>query len=319
MLFNSNWNNNSLQIYDLDEQKLVKELRFEREGDQGAALGHFHVQSLDSIFIFPERSPFIILTDTSGRIKSRIRFSLPEGYPMIFVHNSYYVSPPQIDGNELIVKARADVRVTEVAPEKLDSIALFVAINLETGVSRLLPQGFPNDYLSNGAKQLEFSAVNLTDRSVVSFMGDHRLYRSSPSSSAWEVKDAPSQYLDETMPAFPKDVDGREFNKYFFAKSRYESLIFDPYRKVYYRFAYPTVSVETDDELKALRASPGEFVVMVLDDELNLLTEKKFDAGKYLPSNFFVGEKGLYLSVNHPDNPENKEDSLVFELIGLKN
>src|SRR5690606_14432114 len=112
-------------------------------------------------------------------------------------------------------------------------------------------------------------------------------------------------------------VDGRGFSEYFFAKSRYESMIHDPYRNVFYRFAFPTVAVESDEELRALRSSPGAFVVMVLDEDLNILTEKRFEAGTYLPSNFFVGEKGLYLSLNHPDGPENKEDRLTFELIRL--
>ncbi len=319
LLFNANQNSNSLQIFNLESQSLEKELVFAREGDQSARLSHFHVHNLDSIFIFPEMSPFIILSDTSGKVKNRIRFQLPEGYPMIFVHNSYYVTPPHINHKELIVKVRTDRRITDFTQVKLDSVALFAAINLETGTTRMLQQRFPGDYLSNGYKQLEFSAVNLPDRSVVSFMGDHRVYQSTPESRAWKAKEAPSQFLDATMPTFAKDVDGRGFNTYFFAKSRYESLIFDPFRKVYYRFAYPTVAVETDDELRALRTSPREFVVMVLDEELNVLTERKFEAGTYLPSNFFVGEKGLYLSVSHPDNPNNREDLLAFELIELKN
>lgn len=319
LLFNSNWNTNSLQIYDANAQILLKEIQWEREGDQGVQVSHFHVQSLDSIFIFPERRPFIILTDTSGMIKNRLRFSLPDGYAMIFPHNSYYVTAPQIRGNELIVKARADGRLTDFTQAKLDSTSLFVAIHLETGATRMLPQGFPTDYLASGSKQLEFSVVNRPDRSVVSFMGDHRVYQSTPESPAWEAKEAPSQFLDATMPTLPKGVDGRGFNEYALAKSRYESLVFDPFRRVYYRFAFPTVEIKTDEELMALRTSPGAFVVMVLDEELNVLTERKFDAGTYLPSNFFVGEKGLYLSINHPDNPENKEDKLAFELIQLKN
>ncbi|WP_084454329.1 DUF4221 family protein [Algoriphagus terrigena] len=318
LLFNSNRNNNSLQIYDLDGQTLVKEIRFEREGDQGTALGHFHVQSLDSIFIFPEMSPFIILTDTSGTIKSRIRFSLPEGYPMIFVHNSYYVSPPVVRGKELIVKVRLDGNPSSINQEALDGKKLLAAINLEDGSTRLLPFGFPKDYLSNGQKQFEFSVAGNHGKTVASYMGDHQVYFSNSENEPMQPKSAKSQYLDETMPTFPKDVDGRGFSAYFFAKSRYESLIHDPYRNVYYRFAYPTVVAETDEELRALRASPGPFVVMVLDEDLNVLAETKFDSGTYLPSNFFVGEKGLYLSLSHPDNPANQEDQFAFELIQLK-
>jgi hypothetical protein len=318
LLFSSNMNTNSLQIYALDAQSLLKEIRFEREGDQGVEVGHFHVQSLDSIFIFPEMRPFVILTDTSGTIKNRVRIELPEGYPMIFVHNSYYVSPPVVNGKELIVKVRSEGSPNSMSQESLNNKKLLAAINLEDGSSRLLPFGFPADYLSGGQKQFEFSASGVDGKTVVSFMGDHQVYFSKSENEALQSKPAKSQYLDETMPTFSKDVDGRGFSEYFFAKSRYESLIHDPYRDVFYRFAFPTVTVETDEELRALRSTPGAFVVMVLDADLNILTEKKFDGGTYLPSNFFVGEKGLYLSVNHPDNPENTEDHLAFELFRLE-
>ncbi|SDA60465.1 protein of unknown function [Algoriphagus alkaliphilus] len=317
LLFNVNEITNSLQIFDLESQSLVKELTFEREGDQGVDFQYFHVQSLDSIFLFPPFGKRIILTDTSGKIKNRIRFELPLGYSTIFPHNSYYVSPPAVIGKDLIVKTRADGRITEFTQSQLDTLALEVAINLETGAVRMLPLGFPGDYLNLGNKQLEYSIVNQGGKKLVSFMGDHRVYLAEQNSEIWSAKDAKSQFLDEQMPFFAKDVDSRGINEYAFSKSRYESLVYDPYRKVYYRFAYPTVTFETDEELRALRTSPGPFVVIVLDENGDILTERRFEAGTYYPTNFFVGEKGLYLSINHPDNPENQEDVLTFELIRL--
>jgi hypothetical protein len=130
--------------------------------------------------------------------------------------------------------------------------------------------------------------------------------------------EAASSYLDETLPSFRVDAAPDEFFRYAFASSRYASLRYDSYRKVYYRFAFPTLADATDEEIKELRVTPGPFVIMVFDEDLNLLTEKLFEAGTYLPDNSFVSEKGLYLSINHPDNPQNKEDQLAFELIELK-
>lgn len=316
-LFNANWNTNSLQIFDLENGELEKELVFEREGADGFEWSYFHVHTLDSIFLFPPVGMQIVLTDTSGIIKNRIRFELPEGYFNIFPHNSYYVSPPNVDGKELIVKVRPEVRPSEITQEILESIALSAAINLETGATRLLPHGFPKDYLSSGQKQLEYSFHYQSGKTAISFMGDHRLYQTSSENAPMEFKAGKSQYLEDQMPFFQKDVDSRGMSEYAFAKSRYESFVFDSYRNVYYRFAYPSVQFETDEELRALRNSPGAFVVMVFDADLNLLTETKFEAGKYYPSNFFVGDKGLYISLSHPDNPEIKENEMAFELIKL--
>lgn len=316
-LFNANWNTNSLQIYDLKNQVLEKELVFEREGDRGIEWNYFHVQSLDSIFLFPPFGNRFVLTDTSGVINNQIRFELPTGYSTIFPHNSYYVSPPAVIGKELIVKVRGDKRLTEYTQGNLDSMSLEAAINLETGAVRMLPPGFPNDYLSSGSKQLEYSIINLGGKKIASFMGDHRLYTSDHNSEAWTVIDSKSQFLDNQMPTIPKDIDSRGMSEYAFAKSRYESLVYDSFRQVFYRFGYPTFAFENDEELRALRNSPPAFVVMVFDEELQFLTETKFEAGTYFPTNFFVGEKGLYISLSHPDNPEIKEDEMVFGLIKL--
>jgi hypothetical protein len=273
---------------------------------------------LDSIYLFPPFGNRFAITDTSGVIKNRIRFELPTGYSNIFPHNSYYVSPPTVVGKELTVKVRGDKRITEYTQSNLDSMSLEAAINLETGAVRMLPLGFPKDYLSEGSKQLEYSIVNRNGKKFVSFMGDHRLYFSGQNSQDWQSVEAKSQFLDEQMPTIPRDVDSRGMSEYAFAKSRYESLVYDSFRQVFYRFAYPTVLIETDEELRALRNSPSAFVVMVFDEELNLLTETKFEAGTYFPTNFFVSEKGLYISLSHPENPDIKEDEMAFELIKLE-
>lgn len=318
LLFNANWNTNSIQIYDLGKQSLVKELSFEREGDQGIEVGYFHVVSLDSILIFPPFGNQFILTDTSGKVKNRIRFELPTGYSNLFVHNSYYISPPKVVGKELVAKLRADRRFSDFTQAQLDTIALAAAVNLESGSVSLLPQRFPKDYLSTGQKQLEYSIHHDGQQMTVSFLGDHRIYQYPANSADATSTQAKSQFLEEVMPSFAKDIDSRGFAEYSSAKSRYESLIFDSFRKVYYRFAFPTVTIENDDQLRALRTTPGDFVVMVLDERGEVLTERKFEGGIYYPSNYFVGEKGLYLSINHPENPKNVEDDFQFELIRLE-
>ncbi len=317
ILFNMVWETNSLQIYDLEKLQIDRTMTYEQQGAQGMGFSAFHVHNLDSIFLFSERKQEIVLSDTSGMVKDRIRFTLPDGYPRVFVNNFFYSSPPQIKGKELIVKVRHDIRPSEITAEELSTRALLMAINMEDGTTRLLTHQFPSDYLADGQKQLEYSVISDGKRTLVSLMGDHSIYFADNENSPMAAKRVKSQFFEATMPTFPKDPGSKQFQAYFFAKSRYESLVHDPFRKVYYRFGFPTIEVESEDHLRALRDSPGPFVVMVLDEELNLLTEREFQAGEYLPNNFFVGERGLYLSINHPDNPENEEDKLSFELIQL--
>lgn len=315
LFFNVNWEKNSLQIYDVKAGKLKKELIYEPEGPNGVRVGFFHVHNLDSIFIFPEWSKEMVLIDSSGEIKNRIKYELPESVSALFLHNTYYVSQPMIADGKLIAKTRGVKRPTEYTQTDLDEFPIFVSIDLRSGNVKPLPYRFPQDYLSQGKKMLEESIIAEPERVIISFLGDHSLYFSNGDGMA--KKEAASSFLEPKLPVLSDGADGREFAEYAYSKSRYGDLIKDPYRKVYYRFAYPTIEIETDEQLRALRESPGSFVVMVFDENLDLLTEKKFEAGKYMPTNSFVGEKGLYISINNPENPDNKEDLMSFELIEL--
>ena len=154
--------------------------------------------------------------------------------------------------------------MTEFTQAKLDTLSLEVGINLETGATRLLPLGFPTDYLSLGNKQLEYSIVNQDGQKLISFMGDHRIYQADQNSENWTAIEAQSQYLDAQMPFFTKAVDSRGMSEYAFAKSRYESLVYDSFRKVYYRFAYPSVLFEIRFYHSYLQRTSGRIAPLTL-------------------------------------------------------
>jgi len=319
-LFNANWGTNSLQIYDLQDQKLAKELFFDMEGPNGiGGLFGFHVQSMDSIFLFtaPFGSRFFIV-DSEGEIKKRIDYQIPEGGGSAFVHNAFMISPPNINGTLLAVNHRFPGNTRETTSEKLASKTFGYQIDMSSGETTYFNHFFPADYLSSGQKLLDFSRALGKDKIVYSLHGDHQLYYASAYDLPLRSIEASSSYLDESLPSFQADASSEEFQRYAFSSSRYASMLYDSYRNVYYRFAFPTIPDVTADELRNLRTAPGPFVIMVFDENLNLLTEKLFEAGTYLPDNSFVGEKGLYISINHPDNSQNKEDKMAFELIELR-
>jgi hypothetical protein len=319
-LFNANWGTNSLQIYDLQDQKLAKELFFDFEGPNGiGGLFGFHVQSMDSIFLFtaPFGSRFFIV-DSEGEIEKRIDYQIPEGLGSFFVHNAYMLSPPVIQGGSLAANTRFSANIREVTQALLSSKNIGIEVDLNTGESKPFAHFFPSDYLASGQKMIDLSRAQGKDKIVYSFFGDHQLYYSSAFDLPLRPIQAASSYLENNMPAFQSDSPSEFFFQYNLASSRYGSLLYDSFRNVYYRFAFPTIPDVTEEDLRNLRTSPGPFVVMVFDENLKLLTEKLFEAGTYLPDNSFVGEKGLYLSINHPDNPQNKEDQMVFELIEFR-
>ena len=65
------------------------------------------------------------------------------------------------------------------------------------------------------------------------------------------------------------------------------------------------------------RFVPKMFSILILDSELNVIGETLFEKEKFLPDNLFITEAGVYLSKNHPDNPDLEEDYLSFALFEL--
>lgn len=320
LLFNVVWEKNELQIYDIIQSKFVKRLNFDVEGDQGVGqIFGFHVHNLDSIFLFGQVAPFVYLTDTSGVLKHRLRYEIPDGYTSAFVHPHYFVSPPVVKGEEMIVKTHVNGSYREFTNDLLSSSHLVYALNLKNGKVRLMNHLYPDDYLKGGLKHFEPSMAMGKDKVVYSLFGDHRLFYAASFEEELSSVEAASEYLDSNLKLLPTGGERLETMQYMNTSSRYDNLIYDSYRNLYYRFAYPSLDLTDINDIQRLRIAPGPFVIMVLDEELNVLGETYFEAGRYLPNNFFVHKDGLYISTNHPDNPENEEDEFKFELLEIRN
>ena len=318
--FNLKMEGNTLQIFDFSTGEKINSLQFDQEGPNGVGgLFGFHVQSMDSIFLFnPPFGSSFYLADAEGELLKKFNYQVPEGAGSAFVHNGYMISPPVLKGSKLAVNHRFPQNLRELTPEILSSKTFGYQIDLETGETQYFNHFFPQDYLAQGLKSIDFSRAQGKDKVVYSLVGDHRLYYASSFDSTLKSVDAASEFLDPTMPSFKPDAVSEEYQKYALTSGKYGSILYDPYREVYYRFAFVSMPEASVEEIRSLGNVLLPFVVMVLDSNLKVITEKKFESGKYHPDNVFVGKKGLYLSLQHPDNLQNEEDLMKFELVELR-
>ncbi|MEX2594364.1 MAG: DUF4221 family protein [Anditalea sp.] len=318
-LFSLNQQQNELQMYDINESKLFKKLTFEIEGDKGVGqIQGFHVHNLDSIFLFPNFTNTIYLTDTSQAKIQKITYEVPSMHTPAFVLMHSFASPPVIRGDQMIVKTRPEGNYRKMKNEELSTRHLTYSIHLNNGETVPIKHYHPDGYLSGGAKNFEFSFAASEDKMVYSFFADHHLYYSNSTESEIKAVSAPSNYLKEDFPNHPLSDVTFENLKYTFASAHYGGIIYDQYRDVFYRFCFPEAEAKNQEEIMQLRGFPNTFSIMILDGELNVLGETLFDGGQYVPNNCFVAEEGLYISINHPDNPDNKEDFLSFALLTLE-
>lgn len=316
LLFIQNWKEHSIQVYDIENKKRIKNIKLEREGPNGVLdLMGIHVQNLDSIFLFNQIKSQITLIDTSGQILRTIQYKSPDRYSPAFIHNTYFLSPPLLHGKKLIVKTHYYGSIREMTQEILQTKELIYEIDLESGVTNFLNLKFPKNYMPDGLKPFEASISHGSDKHVFSLFGDHRLFYVSEFGDTLQSKNGKSVFLPENLPTVPVDVDGLVFRKFSYYSPHYESLDYDPFRKVFIRFAFHEFEQDESVPVNDMRNHSGPFSIQVFDSELNLISETAFEANQYHPFDYFITEKGIYLSTNHPLNPQNNEDEMSFVLL----
>ena len=318
-LFNVNQTNNEVQLYNLDSRKMEKRMVFDLEGPEGVEyISGIHVQSMDSIFLFGYPIYNLQLTDTSGAIKANYNYEPPFNYLAAFVHNAHYNYTPILRGNKLLVNTKFEGDLRTIPDDTLATKSFSYTIDLDNSEVNLLPMTWPAGYNASGSKLLEFSMASDGKHLVYSLVADHDLYISDLDGKFIKTVPAKSKYVEQSFPSFNEATDRFKTMKYVFASDRYERLLYDEYRGVFYRFVFPKVEVESDEELNQLRRFPRKFSVMILDKDLNVLGETLMPENTYYPGNSFVSKEGLYISISHPENPNNEEDLMSFAVLKLK-
>lgn len=319
ILFNLNWNENGVQLYDVGKKTKIKSLNFDYEGPNGVLdLMGIYVQSLDSIFLFNQLESQITLIDSSGKIQSKIPYQLPEKYSPAFVHNAYFHSTPLLIDEKLIVKTHYYGPYSEMTQEILQSKELLYEIDLQTGKTEFLDFKFPIDYMKDGLKLFEASIAHGAGKHVFSLFGDHRLFYVSEFGEPLKMVEGKSEFLPQKLPLFPIDADPVEYRNYSFYSPHYESLDYDPFRNVFIRFAFHPFEQKVDIPPSEMRNFSGPFSIQVFDENLTFLSETAFEANHFHPFIYFITKEGIYISTNHPLNPNSQEDEMSFALLEYK-
>lgn len=317
LLFSLNWTKNSILIFDIEKEKLIKELVYDHEGPEGVLdIFGIHVHNLDSIFLFNQLIGQITLIDTSGTIKNKIKYEVPEMYSPAAIQNNYFLSQPIVLKDRIIVKTRYYGDIWQMTNEELHQQELVYAINLTTGKTQFLGIKFPENYLNNGQKIYEHSIARKDGMFVISYYGDHRVFYSEGLDKELKYKEVKSNYIPPIIPNLPdpSEEDGLKARRFLYESPHYETIVYEKYRDLFLRFAMHGFELDHEIPKPEMRNHSGPFSIQLFDSDLNLIHEQKFEANQYNPFDFFIGKKGLYMSVNHPLSPKNNEDFLSFQL-----
>jgi len=164
-----------------------------------------------------------------------------------------------------------------------------------------------------GSRGMTYSTTrNDDDQLVSSYSSDHKIHLLDLKDRTKSEFLAKSKFFEKLEPLENPGMDTNR--EYVFTTPSYGAIIFDPYRKIYYRIARHGLSEIADDS----EFYDQNFSIIILDEDFQILGESFFPGKRYIPHQFFLTEEGLYLSSNNDKNPELREDVLSFKLFEVE-
>ncbi len=312
---------NSIDIFNLNSRTLCKTVTPQIYGPDGIGthiLG-FDIVNFDTIIVGTNGiADKLFIIDSSAHLYEKIKFEISyEPYlpiPFLFSAN-WGGNSANYDGEKLTLSAVC--RTDESDFYKVDTCPAGYIYNLKTHKTEKLQLRQPEIIKLNPPIVYSESSILINqNKKIFSYELGHQVFVSTNDSS-WTVYNLKSKYVKKPFnPGFGNDIIGSQTK--FVESPAYLALVYDKYRHVYYRFVYPGIDVAKGDDVMKLCEFCRIFSVMIIDEDFNVLGETLMPENTYNSNMFFINEAGLWISTNHPDNPDFEEDAINFQLFNLK-
>ena len=311
-----------IYVYDWMAESLVKTIHFDQEGTHGVGpkAAGFLMKNWDEIYIPNLYFPEISLIDSCGRKQQVYKLdNLGNGYGFIPTRSTtgtpFVVHEDILYGVQLPNMSLGKKTVT-------DSPVGFL-LNLEKKEIEQFPFNYPVALMGNYEKaslgiETKMSHCFNGKELVFSFSFDETLYRVPLNGGKITMHTVASPYLKNV--ALPEKVPS---DLILAAKEMcelpiYGIILYDKYRNVYYRVAYPEKDYDMNENFVELwQSGRGEFSLMILNEDLKIIGETFLPENKYRSDLMLILEDGLYISTSHYKNPSFDEDRLVFQRLFL--
>ncbi len=293
---------NSVRIYDLAKRDLYKVIEFEIDGPNGVGeIEGFKIHNWDTILINSRYKLFF--TDTTARPFFRFDFlkENSSGFESGILMNEAR-RQAIIAGNQLFIDISPDVDFTvikDVRKARLKNILDLKTKRVRTDL------GFTENYFK-GIYPIQYigltsstynSQSNKFIYSLPAYANlietDHNGYYKEYYAGSECCNNIP--YLNNNNPS------KKEYHQHYFTSPFFDAVIYDPFRKLYYRILLKGMSIEKFNERDWRRG----FVVIIIDESFKKIGEVEFDISSGLSNGmYYVSEEGLNLFKASPNEGE---------------
>jgi hypothetical protein len=310
-------------FYDLESGKFLFKTIIEKEGQNGIfGVTGYYVEDFNNIYVTSIVLTRLTKIDTGGVVLQKIEYAKT-------ANTGYQVSPNFVSISRVytpLVIIDKNLYITQSPSPNFESPSktpVSVMIDTLTRTFTSLPFYFP-DKIQN----IDFSDVSyIIDNYSRDFNGKEFIYSfyfdeniQVASIDHENIRNFPvkSRYINKIRIEKRRDMDPALMVKKDMETARYGNLIYDKYRDVYYRLAYPEDELENGLDYMFITHFGGKkFSIIILDNNFNIIGETLFPEFVYCSTILFVHRDGLYICNNHPENPSFNEDFLSFHCFEL--
>jgi hypothetical protein len=323
-LFADDKPNKAIRLFDLDSQTELDSIPLRDTGVNPIMYHYgFVVKDPDTLYLsVPDH--YLYCINKKGELLKRIDYSgLKKKYPLlsIAVAGSRFSKGAVIRGNDIYF-LQHDSRKNYFGHLPSD-YRFLMKYDCKTELFSILPLSVPDKFWKDGKREMSLFLTynNVKNEFVFGTQYSDAIYTSKDGLTLDETYHSRSHAIREFFPYTPPDDLPQ--GKYFYSLCSYSynlGLIWDPYRKIYYRFVWPGVTdldSTQSERISAIINNLPTFTIDVLDDDFNTIGSLSLPNNKYNSDHYFITEKGLYLGVVNTKG-EGEPYRWVFHRIGIK-
>lgn len=306
-----------LNFYNLETKQKAYKISLSSDGiDKVGTLNGFYFYNIDSIFITSVPSTISIF-NIHGKKSKDIKIQGSNQYIQTISSKNYR---PLIIENQTMYGAYPFITKHWETPIKDVSMHKHLfAYDLVGSEIKWLNYSLPEGFWDKGIFSPEFCYLSKGDSIVTFFSRDLRIDVFSKSQN---------KIIDTRKLETPDRIEFAKFKERPYGDEGVikelengviKGALYDNFRDVYYVIYEPPINPESYPfSLLQLYTNRPEFKIFVLDSNFNYQGEILFKDFVADSNEIFVGEKGLYVSINHQYSQDFDENYLIFDVIRIE-
>lgn len=300
---------NTIQVYDIEKTSLDSEIPYQVTGPDGIKMPAYYTPiTKDSFFIGNHLTNTYALINKEGKVLKRFRWQdkqhinpfftgIRHKQQLIFLLSPNYDTLYQFNYNNS-------------APLKYDSLLL--ALDLRTG-ERKKYFTWPKKYQKYNFLHASLHSMcrGPGDTLVLSLSASHELYLFDLNHlEAGPIGTVMAKSAMVKLTPKPKSMNPVDAS---YESSMYHGIIYDPYRKLYYRIGYtlPIKGKTLKSVIPGFQLPKKDVVVLTLDSHFNVIGEDRID-GALIFAMGFVTPQGLVFKENYVNQETAPQDAFRF-------